>query len=294
MPPKRRATRGSLKPFDATTKYLLEVDPAAWLEYAGVELLGPVVVVDANVSTITAEADKVVRIDGPQPWLAHLELQSSADPTLEARLSYYNCLLHRRHGLPVQSIAVLPRPEADRPRMSGLLRQRLPDGTVYLRFRYTAVRTWEQPLEPLLSGSLATVPLAPLAAGAERELPAIIDRMRRRLGAETSEQVAAQLWTATYLLMGLRYPEGATRELLKGVRAMQDSVTYQAILREGEARGRVDGARRILLRAGANQLGPVDRRTTARLEQITDIEQLETLIDRLREVTSWDDLLAGA
>jgi len=45
------------------------------------------------------------------------------------------------------------------------------------------------------------------------------------------------LWTATYVLMGLRYDLALAGELLKGVLAMEESVTYQEIIRKGEARG---------------------------------------------------------
>jgi len=41
------------------------------------------------------------------------------------------------------------------------------------------------------------------------------------------------LWTATYVLMGLKYPSAFTEQLLRGVRQMKESVTYQAILAEG-------------------------------------------------------------
>ena len=37
--------------------------------------------------------------------------------------------------------------------------------------------------------------------------------------------------------MGLRYDEALADKLLEGVRAMEDSVTYQAIIRKGEAKG---------------------------------------------------------
>ena len=43
---------------------------------------------------------------------------------------------------------------------------------------------------------------------------------------------AGEIWTATYVLMGLRYTAEETETLLQGVRAMTDSVTFQAILEE--------------------------------------------------------------
>jgi hypothetical protein len=278
------------------TRYLLERDPAAWLAYAGLRPDGPAAVVDSDVSTIAAQADKVVRVGAAVPWLAHVEFQSSSDRALGERLLHYNALLRYRHGLPVRSVAVPLRPEADSPALTGLVRGELPDGQAYLEFRYLLTRVWEQPVEAVLAGGLATLPLAPLAAGAEMALPDVVRRMDERLQRETTPADAAQLWTATYVLMGLRYDEAVTSELLRGVRNMRESVTYQAILREGEAigeaRGRADEARRILLRLGERKFGPPTVGTRAELRRISDLERLELLTDRVLNASSWDELLA--
>jgi hypothetical protein len=44
---------------------LLELDPAAWLRFLHIPLTDPdrVRVIDSNVSTVTAEADKVLWVD---------------------------------------------------------------------------------------------------------------------------------------------------------------------------------------------------------------------------------------
>lgn len=296
MPRQRRSAGRGVKPFDATTKYLLERDPAAWLAYVGLRPSGPVTVVDSDVSTVVAEADKVIRVSGARTWLAHLEFQSGVDVQLGERLLHYNALLRYRHGLPVQSVAVILRPEADSPALTGVLRGELPDGRIYLEFRYLKVRVWQQPVDVVLTGNLATLPLAPLAAGAESALPEVVRRMDERLSRETTAADAAQLWTAAYVLMGLRYPAEETRELLQGVRNMRESSTYQAILAEGEARGeargRADEARRIVLRLGRQKFGPPDARINAALRRIADLERLERLADGVLGASSWDELIA--
>ena len=69
--------------------------------------------IDSDLSTVTAEADKVFRVVGPEPYLVHIEMQSSADPTLPRRLLRYNVLLDYRHDIRVWSVAILLRPEAE-------------------------------------------------------------------------------------------------------------------------------------------------------------------------------------
>jgi predicted transposase YdaD len=283
------------KPFDATTKHLVEARPAAWLEYAGLPR-ADVDVIDADLSTVTADADRVLRVNAPAPWLAHLEFQAGYDRDLGERTLQYNVLLHRRHGLPVQSVVLLLRPEADGPEMTGVVQHRLPWGDLYHEFRYQVVRAWQKPVEAVLSGGLGTLPLAPLSDVSRAALPGVIDRMKERIRREAPPDEAGLLWTATYVLMGLRYPENVTEQLLQGVRDMKESVTYQAILAEGRAEGLAQGraaeARAILLRIGGKRFGPPSAQTRAAIEGVTSVERLELLTERLLDVESWDELLA--
>jgi hypothetical protein len=111
--------------------------------------------------------------------------------------------------------------------------------------------------------------------------------MKERLGTgETPE--AARLWTATYVLMGLRYSETLTAQLLEGVVSMEESVTYQAILK----RGAIREAQRFLLLLGQNRFGPPDEQVTQALQAINKVSRLEELGVRVAEVNSWQELLA--
>src|SRR5260370_15948761 len=53
---------------------------------------------------------------------------------------------------------------------------------------------------------------------------------------------AEDIWSAAFILLGLRYSRELARHLLRGVRSMKESVTYQAILEEGEEKGKIEGA----------------------------------------------------
>jgi predicted transposase YdaD len=204
----------------------------------------------------------------------------------------YNALLGSRHEIPVQSVVVLLRPKADRSRMSGVLHQHTPDSRRYIDFRYLVVRTWEQPVDAVLEGGLGTLPLAPISAVTEATLPTVVRRMDERIQEEVSPNEAATLWASTYILMGLRYPPGMAEQLLRGVRGMRESSTYQAILVEGRAEGRIEEARAILLRQGRKRFGPPDERVLTALEAIGRRERLEELSERLLDVATWEELLA--
>jgi hypothetical protein len=60
------------KPFDATLKRLLEESPSDWPVLAGLPR-APVEVIDADISTVTGAADKVLRVRGRPDWIMHVE-----------------------------------------------------------------------------------------------------------------------------------------------------------------------------------------------------------------------------
>jgi hypothetical protein len=126
--------------------------------------------------------------------------------------------------------------------------------------------------------------------------PGMVQRMADRINSEPRPR-AAKLWTATYLLMGLRYPDDLVTELLGGIQGMRESTTYQAILREGrqegQQEGRVEGEQRMLLHLGTKRFGQPDAHTIAAIEAIQNIDRLEAMGERILEpdLRDWDDRL---
>jgi hypothetical protein len=112
--------------------------------------------------------------------------------------------------------------------------------------------------------------------------------MKRRLDAVASPRQAADLRSATYILMGLRYDDEALiRTLLGGVASMKESVTYQAIVREGKA----EEARRMLLLVGRRKFGDPSPEVQAALDGLVDVNRLEELTVQVIDVAGWHDLL---
>ena len=167
-----------------------------------------------------------------------------------------------------------------------------PEELPYNVFGYRVIRVWQVPPDQLLAGGLGTLPLAPISAVTEGELPGIINQMERRLQRREVRRLAGQLWAATYILLGLRHSPAAAQALLQGVLSMKESTTNQAILQEGLVEGAVKEARKLLLRLGSKQLGRPSARTRVALAKIADLNRLEALIERLGTVESWHTLLA--
>jgi predicted transposase YdaD len=88
--------------------------------------------------------------------------------------------------------------------------------------------------------------------------------------------------------------------MLLGIRGIEESTVYQGILRKGEAKGRIEGrregevehARKTLLRQGAKKLGLLDERIEAELTAMSDLDRLNELIDRVLDVSTWEELLS--
>jgi hypothetical protein len=284
---------------------MIQNHPKDWLNYLEFPVVS-VTVVDADLSTVSPDADKILVVDADPRYIAHLELQSSYKPDDAARFMRYNVLAGSIHDLLVRTVVFLLRPEADGPCMRVPLIRQFPDEPEYLHFKFRVVRVWEQPVDAILQGGVGLLPLAPLCNISQNALPDVIRQMEQRIEVSAPDE-AATLWTSTYILMGLRYPQEFAAQLLRGVRAMKESSTYQAILQEGEAKGeargeargrvegeakgRVEGERNVLLRLGARRFGEPDAFTLETIQAITSLERLDQLNDRLLEAENWSELL---
>ena len=83
---------------------------------------------------------------------------------------------------------------------------------------------------------------------------------------------------------------------------MKESTTYQAILAEGEAEGKIKGeaegrikeAKSLLLRVGTRRFGYPPTHVALQIDSIADLANLEMLHEQIVEASSWEALLAAA
>jgi hypothetical protein len=82
---------------------------------------------------------------------------------------------------------------------------------------------------------------------------------------------------------------------------MEESSTYQAIIRKGVEKGKLEGklegelkeARDLLLLLGGDCFGEAPEAVRQRIEGLGDLTRLHRLALRVRTPSSWEDLLAG-
>ena len=281
---------------DAAGKDLIETRPIDWLAMAGLPVPAEpsaVVVVDAELSTVTTAADKLILVDRPGgPYVAHIEVQSTPDDRLDYRIGVYNAFARQRHRPPVFSVVFLLSRAAARG-VTGRVVERLAND-VRLDFAYRRIRVWELSTEAVLSGPLGTLPLAPLTAVNRRGLPAVIDRMAGRLAAEVSPADARQLWASTAILFGLRYKRPVVEAMMQSVTQMRESSIWQMIHGEGRDEGLIAGRVATLVDQGSDKFGPPPTAVANRIAVLTDVETLRRLARRVLTAASWDELMADA
>lgn len=213
----------------------------------------------------------------------------------------YNALIDDRHALPTRSVAVLLRPEADAPDLTGEYRRALPGGPEHLAFRSDVVRVWREPVAAILRGGLGLLPLAPLADLGDTPIEAVAGAMGERIGRE-SPALGGSPWTCTGVPVGLRFDEDLIGHLLRGTREMEESPFYQGPMRKGRAEGLVQGkpegqvteAWAMLLRLAKHRFGPNPPRDRRRINRVADLDRLRAWAELVLDATTWAEFWALA
>ena len=287
------------KPYDAASKALIEACPVAWIRIAGFDPQGSVHVANIDLSAVTSAADYVIQVDDDrEPWLAHVEFVSNRQHGLPKDLALRNVLLHKRSGLPVQTILILLDPQASQPDLSGVYETRI-QGRRQLLLEYAVVKIYEFSVEELLLQPPALAPLAVLSREIKTrdDVSSTLDRLHDRLieGLADDPGLIKELWTTAEIYLGLKFKgeENKTwiKALTRGVLSVKDSIIYQDILDEGRNEGQARGQARMLLRLGTKRWGQPNDGEKVALEAIVDFERLDRMADQLDQVSSWDQLL---
>ncbi len=285
------------KAFDATLNVLIDAHVGDWAAFLAARCgvpPGPATVLDTDLSA-TLQSDRLFRVDGPVPAAIHLELESSGRLGIPDELLWYNVAARAANKLlPVHSVLMLLRPKATATDLTGMLEIPGANGEPYLTFQYSVVRVWQESVETLLAAGPGLAPLALLTNEAASDLPAAFARLRARLHVDAvPDNVERGLLGSTFVLCGLRYDpiqiENLYRELSM---TLEDSTTYQLILRRGEARGEARGVQGTVLSLGGTRFGPAPQTVETAIRDITDLGRLERLVARLLSATDWNDLLA--
>jgi hypothetical protein len=250
-------------------------------------------VLNVELSVVSAATDVVLGYGDPPVRVVVLNFQAGRNPELPDRELMYTALLRHRYHVPVHSVVVLLRPAADGPELTGRVNYAGVPRRGRVEFRYEVVRVWQRPARGWLRGGLGTLPLAvlgqlPEGVAVEQGLGALVQGIDRRLLRSASTETADQLMAATFVLAGLRLPGELAVRIFRGVRTMQESTTYQYILRQGA----IQALQKAVMRQGRQHFGPPNEAAETAINGLTDTPRLERMLDRIHEASSWQDLLA--
>jgi hypothetical protein len=277
-------------PFDVTLKEVVAQHPADFVHVFELPEDQTAHALNVDLSTLSAASDVALGFGDPIKEIVDINLQSGPDPNLPARLLLYNAAIHLRYGVPVGSLAVLLRPKAEVPLLTGKLAYA--SGGMRVEFEYTVVRMWQQSPDIFLHGGIGLLPLATLCKMPNDKtlidgLREVVGEIDGRLGQEPNRALALRLMAAAFILTGMRVSKDALANVFSGVRIMQESTAYDMLVDE-IAKGQI----RLLLRQGRKRFGPPYAKIEAALSAIRDLDRLERIADTILTVNSWEELLA--
>jgi hypothetical protein len=278
--------------FDATLKDMGRDCPLGYLAAFDRPPTLPVKLLNVDLSTVTTATDLILGLGEPLQEVVQIDFQSNAAAWKHADLMVYHALLFAHYHVPVHTIVLLLRPEAAHSNMNGLIRYAPRPGRGKMDFSYEVVRLWERPAEELLAGDVGVAPLAmlgrlPEGVSLEDGLAAVARRVVERLIREAPPDKVKKLLTEAYLLTGMRVRRDVATQIFRGVRAMQESDTYLAILDEGEERG----LREAILVVGEERFGHSDEAVRSQLSNIRDLGRLKRMHRRAVKAASWQEIL---
>lgn len=278
--------------FDATLKDMGKDCPQGFLAAFDKPPTAPVRLLNVDLSTVTTAADLVLGLGEPLEEIIHLDFQSSAAARKHADLLAYNALLFAHYAVPVHTIILLLRPEAGHSALNGRVGYAPRPGRGSMEFIFEVINLWQRSADELLAADLGVVPLAmlgrlPEGLALEDGLGVVAQRVAERVTSEAAPERAKKLLTDAYLLTGLRIRRDAAARIFRGVRVMQESDTYLAILDEGQEKC----ARDDILIIGEERFGPPNEAVRAQLNAVTDLLRLKRMVRRAVKATSWQQIV---
>lgn len=170
---------------------------------------------------------------------------------------------------------------------------------------YLQVELWRVPAQPLLNGSLATLPLASIAHRGRQRLSQVIDRLIQRLRSpEVDNNQACDLAAITTMIMGLRSrDEPEYRTQIQKISRMFNFAESEAIdiiagpliarAREegearGEAQGRMEVVRTLLVDLGTSRFGPPDHELIRQIQSCEATDLLQQIASQMMTFKDWE------
>ena len=269
--------------FDNICKFLAETystDIASWL-FGEPILLTQVQPQELAVEPIRADSLILLEAEG---LLLHLEFQTKADPQIPFRMLDYWVRGKRRFPDKKMRQVVIYLKETS---SDVVFQNKFEESTTHHEFE--VIRLWEQPLANFLEFT-GMLPFAILVNDGNKER--LLQNIAQKIDKIPDQKTRQTIGSATYVLAGLVLEENIIKQILRRD-IMRESVTYQAILREGRQEGRQEGRKEglvaIVLRLLTHKFGTLPPKLHTRITRL-HIPRLESLAEAILDFQSLADL----
>ena len=217
--------------YDNICKLLAENFPA---DFASWILGSPILLTKIEPSELSAEpirADSLIFLESSDIIL-HLEFQTTTDENMPLRMLDYWVRIRRRFPAKQihQTVIYL------KPTNSPLAYQNIFISN-QTQHPFNTIRLWEQPTETFQQ-YLGLLPFITLSQTDDPEKA--LRQAAQQIETITDKDIQANIAAATFIISGLTLNQEIIQRILRR-KIMQESVTYQLLVREGLEQGRVEG-----------------------------------------------------
>jgi len=254
--------------YDNTCKFLAENFPedfASWLLGKSIPLT------KLETSELSAEpirADSVIFLESSE-IVVHLEFQTKTDDTMAYRMANYWLRLYGKYpNKEIHQTVIYLKPT------KSPLAYQTSFKSNQLNHEFNVVRLWEQPTD-IFRQYLGLLPLAVLTQTSNPE--ETLRDVARQIDHIADKQVQSNVAASTAIISGIALDKEIIQRLLRS-EIMKESVIYQDILLEGEAKGKAETARQIALNMLLSNVSTdlVAQFTGLTLKQVQQLQKLST------------------
>ncbi len=217
--------------YDNTCKYLAATFPSDFASW----LLGkPIPLTKLEPSELTVDpirADSVIFLESTE-IIMHLECQTKPDPTMSYRMANYWLRLYGKYPTKEihQTVIYLKRTNSPLVHETSFKSKQM-------IHNFNIIRLWEEPTETFQQ-YLGLLPLAILSKTIDPE--ETLRQVARQIENIEDKQVQSNVAASTAIISGIALNKEIIQRLLRS-EIMKESVIYQEILLEGEAKGIAKG-----------------------------------------------------
>ena len=271
------------QPYDSSLKGLLQENAAKILPHLLEGILQGATFIEAMDVEILPPARRADRVflfqEEQQRFVIDIELESSADSTIAARLHAYAAYLHLKYGFPVLSMVIYPFKVSmpTSPLQLGIGPLKL------LNFHYEVVALWKmQAHQYVQQHAIEMYPLLPTMQDVTAEiLGQAFEEMKQTYENDEAKLARQLLWMGILLRRSDTIQLEAKQEMLRRInmfdKLLEEDERVLELMAEREARGLVKGKADLIVSLIETRFPTLKDEAQRKISRVHSIEELDSL-----------------